>query len=162
MNALGVAQIMMEIADAKQEAQMMVESLRLVQTCSYNVVDAFGARRVWMASKVALDTGIDPNLIGEELTVTAWTPLVWTVKASHVRSVCNNPMEAKGFISSHLQIRQILEKVVFLVVPVRNGVLYCLSCELGLFTYSKWWVTQLQNYFISIDWYNSEIPAPPH
>lgn len=48
--------------------------------------------------------------------MTAWTTLLRTVWVSCLRSASNNQMEVKGFISQHVQIKQLYKKVRFLVI----------------------------------------------
>lgn len=61
--------------------------------------------------------GADPNLIRKKFTVTAWTPLLWTMKASCPWSVSISLKKVKGLISMHFKIGKLHKKVDFLEVP---------------------------------------------
>lgn len=63
-----------------------------------------------------LDTDTGPNFIREERILNARAPLMYTMKASHLRIASNKPMEVRRIINLHLQIGKLHRKVEFPVV----------------------------------------------
>lgn len=95
----------------------MLESHKLLQAWNYTVRIAFDAKRSWTTLLVILDPGADPNLIMEQVVITAWTPLLRLVKTICLRLAPNNLMEPRRIINQNVQIEQLQEKVRLLAVP---------------------------------------------
>lgn len=117
MNALCAALIATELTGDELRKIKILKLHQLLQACHYNVGIAVGVRKESITSMVIIDTGVGPNLNKEKCPMTAGTLLIPEVKSRHLRWASNNLMEIWRFLSLHLQIRQLLEKVRILVVP---------------------------------------------
>lgn len=116
MNALCATLVETNMSGDEQEAKMSLESRKLLQACNYKINILVGTGEVWTTSMVLLNMGAILGLASKECIMTARTPLIRTVKAIRLRSASHSLMEAREFVSLYQQIRQLHEKVGFLVV----------------------------------------------
>lgn len=113
MNALWAAIIESKIAGDEQAANVVLEFNLLLQARNYMIGTAVDAWEVWTISMVILDSGAGQKIIRKKFFMTTWTPLIRTVKIGCLGSASNSPVVVKEFVSVHLRIGQLPEKVEF-------------------------------------------------
>lgn len=96
----------------------MLESHQLFKAQNSKVGIAVCARGVWSTSIAILDTGAGPIFIKKQFVIAACASFTKAVKASRLRSTSSISVRVKRLIIHNLQMRQLLTKIEFLVVPI--------------------------------------------
>lgn len=104
VNSLSAVVMETKTAGVYQKVKFMSESHQLLQARNGRVRIAVGAKGVRKTSAVIPDTGAGLNRIQEKFSMTAWTPLLRTVKAGHLQLPSHSSMVVKEFICVQLQI----------------------------------------------------------